>query len=235
MNVQYQVIPNAQWSHPWNSCHCTHCSVAMVGCLASACTKNALPFNVLFGLKLAEADPTADQWAGCCVQGCASRTFIREAYGIEGEWQEDCCFFMFCPICAYVQTAREVDVRGRLMNPTPLPMTQWQHGLCECECTSMDWYSCCCPMLMMASTKSKLDKSDWVFSSLLMGVGMYNMVRKWYGIEGSFMRDMITVGCCPGCAANRLRKEVKQRGPPPVPLTPAPMMGVPVLCAAKVL
>jgi Cys-rich protein (TIGR01571 family) len=47
----------------------------------------------------------------CCLWA-STRTRIRERYNIPGDWCTDCMAMLFCPCCALVQEAREVELRG---------------------------------------------------------------------------------------------------------------------------
>ncbi|KIE01261.1 putative protein family Cys-rich, partial [Metarhizium majus ARSEF 297] len=71
----------------------------------------------------------------CCIGGesewlTATRTRIREKYGIEGDVSSDCQASYFCTCCALVQQDREVALRAGHYAPAPpgIPGTDAGHA-----------------------------------------------------------------------------------------------------------
>eukprot|EP01013_Petalomonas_cantuscygni_P008566 TRINITY_DN21296_c0_g1_i1.p1 TRINITY_DN21296_c0_g1~~TRINITY_DN21296_c0_g1_i1.p1 ORF type:complete len:352 (+),score=30.71 TRINITY_DN21296_c0_g1_i1:205-1260(+) len=95
--------------------------------------------------------------------------------------------------------------------------SQWTFGLCGGDC-GLCCYFCFFPACMMASTRSKYDRSNCCFNCLVFHGNpcspclLTNVIREGYGINGSCMEDICAAyWCCP-CAVVRTAREVGLRG-----------------------
>eukprot|EP00759_Apiculatamorpha_spiralis_P040761 PhF_6_TR39632/c3_g1_i2/m.58728 len=194
------------WSNTFCQFHLEHC---LVSCCASC---NGLT-NCLYGYKRSEMDRSDPITAMFCVSPCGNRTLMREAYGIEGSWQEDAVKTVCCPCCAYTQMAVEFDRRGNVVTFLPPATQDWKNGLCSCDgCRPICLYSCIGCTQMIYSIKQMNDKTDWMFNfCALTPCASYTMMRERYGIQGNSVLDCCTLTCCYPCATNRLRMEWEMR------------------------
>lgn len=90
-------------------------------------------------------------------------------------------------------------------------------GLFECGECGPCLYSCCCPACAMASSRSSLDNSDWLFNCLCVSLPVYRwMVRSAYGIgdPDSCCDDCMLSICCQCCTVNQLYQTTLKRGIP---------------------
>ena len=101
-------------------------------------------------------------------------------------------------------------------NPDIKDRRKWQNNIFNCcsagGCTCLQAF--CCPISMMASTRSKFDGSNACFTGCCMTpCAIRNIVREGYGIKGNCLSDLCYTTVCLPCSAVQMENEVQLRGP----------------------
>jgi hypothetical protein len=152
-----------------------------------------------------------------CWNPVASYSYIRLAYGIDGECSNDCVRGSFCIWCGARQAYTEWSIRGALRGPFSRVDGLWSEALCDAPLEH--WFTSCCCWWSRAhlARQSIQPGSDMIFDACCVNpMALYGWVRRQYGIAPdvtgiSHIDDIcVPLVCCP-CAVSRSVREVEAR------------------------
>jgi Cys-rich protein (TIGR01571 family) len=199
------VVPVASsvWANSLFGCDCGKCCY---GCCCTACAYADLRTKY-----------DGSNWCfNCqCVPCCATRNIVREGFGIDGSCTSDVLSTCCCPVCVYVQTAREIENPNRIIAKFNKPTDgTWTKGICSCTKGGPCFYAFCCPCCAGARARSDYDSSNCLFNFCCISAPLLvSIVREGYGIGGNCVGDVLLGTFLPCCAIHRIQQEIAARGP----------------------
>ena len=166
----------------------------------------------------ARAKSLMDQSSPCfnlvCFAPCASYSFIREAYNIEGDGTTDFVYGFFCCICSARQMFYEAKQKGCAPGKFGQRSHTWSSGLCGFGDMSEFFRSTFCPCFVTHGTRRTLQyrsEEKWFDYLCVFPPSLYGEARNTFGIAPDCIHslcDDVLVACfCYPCAVARANRE----------------------------
>eukprot|EP01001_Neometanema_parovale_P009322 NODE_5564_length_932_cov_102.831891_g5341_i0.p1 GENE.NODE_5564_length_932_cov_102.831891_g5341_i0~~NODE_5564_length_932_cov_102.831891_g5341_i0.p1 ORF type:complete len:233 (-),score=44.44 NODE_5564_length_932_cov_102.831891_g5341_i0:232-876(-) len=160
------------------------------------------------GCALSKARKQYDGGSSSCMTPAFIRSVIREGYGIEGSCAGDLLSPYCCPCCTARQLLYETQMRGS--KTMKLPTDEWHVGLFQFKDSGHCLMACCCPLCLVAQTRTRYDRSNFCFNLLCIPdpCPVRGILRGGYSIKGGKFGDLFAVHFCLCCAAHQMACEV---------------------------
>lgn len=182
-------VPKSHW---YLSCLCPHVAAAKA---KSAMDQSNAFFNCL------------------CVPPPQAYSFIRQGYGIQGTWKDDCTNGVLCLPCGTRQAYTEALKRQQIAGKYGQLSQQWSSELLRCDDAQEVAKAVFCPCLVAHNIHRMIQPTaNPVFDyPCLLPTSMYGIVRNTYGIGSEWPHaalEDIGVGLfLYPCALNRALRE----------------------------